>query len=261
MPAGFAPSWPPSPRHGMLHLDRLTVSGETIGEICKSAANYNREVIRPLDNPLTPEGGIAILRGNLAPSGAVIKPSAATPALMQHSGTRGRLREHRALSRAHRRPRSRHRRDLGDGAEELRPQGLSGHGRGRQYAAAGQAAEEGRHRHGAHLRCADERHGLWHRRAAYRAGGGGGRAARAGAGRRHDRARRGGTPAASRRLRERACRAPARAGRRRSRPWRAAISGSMSSGCCRPTAAAISISWSASAAPRCRAIRTEAGQE
>ena len=71
---------------GMLHLDAPTVSGETIGEICKGAANYNSEVIRPLDNPLTPEGGIAILRGNLAPSGAVIKPSAATPALMQHKG-------------------------------------------------------------------------------------------------------------------------------------------------------------------------------
>ncbi|HEY2112780.1 MAG TPA: IlvD/Edd family dehydratase [Dongiaceae bacterium] len=71
---------------GMLHLDQPTVSGETIGEICKSAANYNSEVIRPLDNPLTPEGGIAILRGNLAPSGAVIKPSAATPALIQHKG-------------------------------------------------------------------------------------------------------------------------------------------------------------------------------
>jgi dihydroxy-acid dehydratase len=71
---------------GLLHLDAPTVSGETIGEICKGADNYNSEVIRPLDRPLTPEGGIAILRGNLAPSGAVIKPSAATPALMQHRG-------------------------------------------------------------------------------------------------------------------------------------------------------------------------------
>jgi dihydroxy-acid dehydratase len=71
---------------GLLHLDAPTVSGETIGEISKGAANYNSEVIRPLDRPLTPEGGIAILRGNLAPSGAVIKPSAATPALMQHRG-------------------------------------------------------------------------------------------------------------------------------------------------------------------------------
>jgi len=71
---------------GKLHLDALTVSGETIGDICKDAPNYNEDVIRPLDRPLTPQGGIAILRGNLAPNGAVIKPSAATPALMQHRG-------------------------------------------------------------------------------------------------------------------------------------------------------------------------------
>jgi L-arabonate dehydrase len=71
---------------GLLYLDAPTVSGETIGETCKGAANYNPEVIRPFDRPLTLEGGIAVLRGNLAPSGAVIKPSAATPALMQHRG-------------------------------------------------------------------------------------------------------------------------------------------------------------------------------
>jgi dihydroxy-acid dehydratase len=70
----------------LLHLDQLTVSGESIGEICQSAENHNPEVIRPLDRPLTPEGGIAVLRGNLAPNGAVIKPSAATPALMRHRG-------------------------------------------------------------------------------------------------------------------------------------------------------------------------------
>jgi L-arabonate dehydrase len=71
---------------GRLHLDAPTVSGETIGEICGAAPNYNSEVIRPLDRPLTAQGGIAVLRGNLAPNGAVIKPSAATPALMQHRG-------------------------------------------------------------------------------------------------------------------------------------------------------------------------------
>jgi len=71
---------------GMLDLDAPTVSGQTIGEIARNAPNYNTEVIRTLDNPLTPEGGIAVLRGNLAPGGAVIKPSAATPALMQHRG-------------------------------------------------------------------------------------------------------------------------------------------------------------------------------
>ncbi|MDY0870953.1 IlvD/Edd family dehydratase [Dongia rigui] len=71
---------------GMLHLDAPSVAGGTIGEIIKDAPNYNTEVIRDFANPLTPEGGIAVLRGNLAPNGAVIKPSAATPALMQHKG-------------------------------------------------------------------------------------------------------------------------------------------------------------------------------
>jgi len=64
----------------------MTVSGQTVGELCRNAANYNAEVIRPLGRPLTEHGGIAVLRGNLAPNGAVLKPSAATPALMQHRG-------------------------------------------------------------------------------------------------------------------------------------------------------------------------------
>lgn len=71
---------------GLLHRDAMTISGRTIGDIIENAPNYNEEVIRPIDNPLTKEGGIAVLRGNLAPSGAVIKPSAATPELMQHRG-------------------------------------------------------------------------------------------------------------------------------------------------------------------------------
>ena len=64
---------------------------------------------------------------------------------------------------------------------------------------------------------------------------------------------------ASRRRRERARERRRQSGRRRSRPWRAAISGSMSSTCCRPIAAAISISWSASAAPPCRGTPIEGG--
>ncbi|MEQ1520937.1 MAG: IlvD/Edd family dehydratase [Aestuariivirga sp.] len=69
-----------------LHAGALTVTGQTIGENVKDAPTYNHEVIRPVDNPLTAEGGIAILRGNLAPDGAVLKPSAASPALMKHRG-------------------------------------------------------------------------------------------------------------------------------------------------------------------------------
>ncbi|WP_029075865.1 IlvD/Edd family dehydratase [Kaistia adipata] len=72
--------------HGLLHGNAPSVAGPTIGEIIADAPNYNGEVIRSFDEPLTPQGGIAVLRGNLAPGGAVIKPSAATDALMQHRG-------------------------------------------------------------------------------------------------------------------------------------------------------------------------------
>ncbi|MGH7185184.1 MAG: dihydroxy-acid dehydratase, partial [Pseudomonadota bacterium] len=71
---------------GRLHGDAMTVSGRTVAEIAGDAPNYNPDVIRPLGNPLTAEGGIAVLKGNLAPDGAVLKPSAATPSLMQHCG-------------------------------------------------------------------------------------------------------------------------------------------------------------------------------
>ncbi len=71
---------------GLLHKDAMTVNGQTIWENNKDAVTYNEEVIRPLDAPLTPKGGIAVVRGNLAPNGAVLKPSAATPELMQHRG-------------------------------------------------------------------------------------------------------------------------------------------------------------------------------
>ncbi|WP_107871872.1 IlvD/Edd family dehydratase [Pseudoduganella sp. UC29_71] len=72
---------------GMLpHKDALTANGKTLWENNNDAPIYDDEVIRPLDKPLLKDGGICILRGNLAPRGAVLKPSAATPALMQHRG-------------------------------------------------------------------------------------------------------------------------------------------------------------------------------
>ena len=69
-----------------LHLDADTVDGKPLGELIKTATCYDDEVIRPLDRPLTRRGGIVVLRGNLAPDGAILKPSAASPRLMQHRG-------------------------------------------------------------------------------------------------------------------------------------------------------------------------------
>ncbi|MEO1330079.1 MAG: L-arabinonate dehydratase [Pseudomonadota bacterium] len=71
---------------GLLHKDALTVSGGAIWEQVKDAVNHNEDVIRPADRPLTRQGGIAVLRGNLAPKGAVLKPSAASPHLLKHRG-------------------------------------------------------------------------------------------------------------------------------------------------------------------------------
>jgi len=72
--------------HGLLHKDALTANGRTQWENCKDAPTYNAEVVRPWETPLVAHGGIAVLRGNLVPSGAVLKPSAATPRLMRHRG-------------------------------------------------------------------------------------------------------------------------------------------------------------------------------
>lgn len=71
---------------GMLNKDALTVSGETAWEQVKDARNWNEDVILPVEKALTPQGGIAVLKGNLAPNGAVLKPSAASNELMQHRG-------------------------------------------------------------------------------------------------------------------------------------------------------------------------------
>jgi len=69
-----------------LHKEAMTVNGRTLWENVQDAINYNDKVITKLAKPFKPHGGIAVLRGNLAPSGAVLKPSAATPKLMRHKG-------------------------------------------------------------------------------------------------------------------------------------------------------------------------------
>ena len=71
---------------GHLHRDAMTVNGRTIGENVANAQTYNDDVIRPLDRPIYAEGALAVLRGNLAPNGVVIKPSACAPRLLKHTG-------------------------------------------------------------------------------------------------------------------------------------------------------------------------------
>jgi L-arabonate dehydrase len=72
--------------HGELDKGALTVNGRTMGENVKDAPVWNAEVIRDFSNPLVEHGGVAVLRGNLCPDGAVLKPSAASPHLMKHRG-------------------------------------------------------------------------------------------------------------------------------------------------------------------------------
>ncbi|MFB2550546.1 L-arabinonate dehydratase [Ensifer soli] len=71
---------------GLIHKDIVTVAGTSVWEGVKDVVNYNDDVIRPADKALANPGGIAVLRGNLAPKGAVLKPSAASPDLMRHRG-------------------------------------------------------------------------------------------------------------------------------------------------------------------------------
>ncbi|MHA1731454.1 MAG: dihydroxy-acid dehydratase [Promethearchaeota archaeon] len=69
-----------------LHLSCKSVTGKTIGELVGGATNRDRRVIRSLDDPLAPEGGLAVLYGNLAPEGALVKQSAVNPSMLVHEG-------------------------------------------------------------------------------------------------------------------------------------------------------------------------------
>ena len=154
--------------NGLLHKNALTVNGKTIWENNKDAPCWNRDVITPFKKPFKKNTGIAVLRGNLAPGGAIIKPSAATPKLLKH---KGRAVVFENIEDFHSRiddPKL----DIDENCvmvlKNCGPKGYPGHGRGRQHAAAAEAAEEGHHRHGAHLGCAHERHRLRHGGAAHR---------------------------------------------------------------------------------------------
>ncbi|MBO5353842.1 MAG: dihydroxy-acid dehydratase [Lachnospiraceae bacterium] len=73
-------------KKNLLNLDLMTVTGKTVGENIKNVYNTNPEVIRPIENPYSQTGGIAVLKGNLAPDSGVVKRSAVVPEMMQHEG-------------------------------------------------------------------------------------------------------------------------------------------------------------------------------
>lgn len=84
----------------MMHNDALTVTGRTIGENNSGVINHNTDIIRLPDNALNPEGGLAVLYGSLAPGGAIIKPTAASPDLLTHRGRAIVFDDHEEMDRA-----------------------------------------------------------------------------------------------------------------------------------------------------------------
>ena len=73
-------------KKGLIHKDCITVTGNTVGENIKDSVNRNPDVIRPIESPFSETGGIAVLRGNLAPEGSVVKRSAVLPEMLTHEG-------------------------------------------------------------------------------------------------------------------------------------------------------------------------------
>ena len=213
-----------------LDLTARTVSGETLGDIvARWPAYVDDEVIRPLDKPIFPREAIAILSGNLAPQGAAIKLASATPRSFACIRDRRWCSTRSTISTSA--STIRHLPVTPDHVMVLRnagPIGAPGMPEAGALPIPKKLGSERRHRHGAHFRCAHERHGVRHRRAARDAGSRRRRTAGAGARRRPSSGStpmRGGSIFWSTRP---SSRAGARPGRRRKSP-RAATRGSMSS--------------------------------
>ena len=200
-------------------------------------------------DPIYPQGGIAVLRGNLAPGGAIIKQSAADPSLMEHEGRAVVFEGAEDLAAAHRsrRPRRDGRRRAG--AEEHRPERRARHARSRLHPDPAQAGARRRQGHRADLRRPHERHRVRHHRAARDARGRDRRPARA-------RAQRRPHPPQRRQARDQRCSSATpnwpsgRATTRSSNPPRHAATASCSCDrCCRPMKGATSISCRPRSAP------------
>jgi dihydroxy-acid dehydratase len=169
---------------GLIDLDAPTVLGGTLRDYVNAAEEVpGQDVIRTRANPIKPMGSMAVLHGNLAPRGAVIKQSA-----------RGGVRVGAGHDRAHRRPGPRRERRRCTGAAQRRPGRRARHAGSRLPADPQEARATRCEGHGSHFRCAHERHRVRNHRAAHHAGVGGRRPAGPRAKRRHDLARRAGAP-------------------------------------------------------------------
>ncbi len=147
----------------MLHLDCLTVAGETIGErLARPAGPVDREVVKPLAEPLQESGGLVALFGSLAPKGAIFKRSAADPKLFEKEG-RAVVTSPRSKTSPARIGQPRPRRDAGrfPRPAKCRAAVAVGEARGRLSADPAKARPRRRQGHGPHLRRAHERHRLW----------------------------------------------------------------------------------------------------
>ena len=174
----------------LLDLSCLTVTGGTIGDNIDGAVVHLPDVIHPLDKPLYPEGATAVLTGNLAPHGCVMKPAAADKRFLQASRQGDRVRELRAHGARGRARRSRRHGRSCAGAEKCRTERRPRHAGMGHAADPEKAGESRRARHGAHFRRAHERHQLRRLHLACRAGELCRRSACLGADRRRDRDRR-----------------------------------------------------------------------
>ena len=154
---------------GSLHLGCLTVAGTTLAEALEGAEVYDDDVVRPLDNPVYPAGGLAVLRGNLCPDGAVIKPTAATPEFLDHTGPAVVFEDYNDMAAR-----------INDDALDVdassvlvlrkrRTPGRTRHAGMGHAADPQEALERRRQGHGAHFGRAHERHQLRHLRPACRA--------------------------------------------------------------------------------------------
>ncbi len=174
----------------LIDLDAKTITGASLRDVVAGAEEVpGQDVIRARKNPIKPEGAMAVLHGNLAPRGAVIKHSAASSETAAAYRPRRGVQLRGRHDAAGRRSRARCHRRRCAGAAQCRSQGRAGHAGGRLSADPAEARARRRQGHGADLGCTDERNGVRHHRAAHHAGIRRRRSAGAGEERRHDPAR------------------------------------------------------------------------